>query len=559
MSKTPEAMKGRILVAALSFAILSSGVLAQSAALDRTEILGRLAHGYSPSYIAHLVKTRGISFSPSDSFLAAVERAGGDGILVERLSSVDMSNSLSWPDEDVPFEHLGKCAEFIHTGDLDSARPECRASIEENPKSPWPLLLMAQVIVPDSVAAIPSESDKKIDAERGELLRRAVSLAPNLSVAHLDFASALRGSQAIKELGTASDLDPEQMDNEESESSFSSSVDLPIPSDESDPPNPELLRLMKIDPDLADVHVGLAYQSTVAHDFDKAQAEMEEAIRLEPDDAQLHILFGSFYFQQHKTDAGLAELREAARIVPFGYHEREALVNALESLGRTQDAVSELKKFLEISPAAVQPSDALVDLYLDAKDRKSAIGELSRSLKASSLVTIDGANLVDARFDDLKQLGDLLSDDGQFDAAAEEFLFLLRYKPDAAGIHNDYGNVLLAQQHIDEALSEYYEALRIEPDMATAHHNIGLCFGIEKDLDGAIREFQQAVELNPDDPSNQESLGYALAQKGDLKGALDQFHRAIERHPKDPEPHLSLAYILEKMTLPVQLTNSSLL
>jgi hypothetical protein len=51
--------------------------------LDRVEILGRLGVGYPPSYIAKLVKTRGVSFAPSQDFVYRVRLAGGAGILVE--------------------------------------------------------------------------------------------------------------------------------------------------------------------------------------------------------------------------------------------------------------------------------------------------------------------------------------------------------------------------------------------------------------------------------------------------------------------------------------------
>ena len=80
-------MKKRARLFGLILALLHPCVFAQSAPLDRAEILGRLTQGYSPSYLGQLVKTRGISFSPSADFLDRVKLAGGDGILIERLSS----------------------------------------------------------------------------------------------------------------------------------------------------------------------------------------------------------------------------------------------------------------------------------------------------------------------------------------------------------------------------------------------------------------------------------------------------------------------------------------
>src|ERR1700761_3423099 len=96
-----------LLASALFFA--GTNLPAQNAPLDRTEILGRLAFSYSPSYNAYLVKTHGVSFTPSADFISQVKLAGGEGILVDRLSSaepVPMSDSSNLNDRSI--EHMAK-------------------------------------------------------------------------------------------------------------------------------------------------------------------------------------------------------------------------------------------------------------------------------------------------------------------------------------------------------------------------------------------------------------------------------------------------------------------
>jgi Flp pilus assembly protein TadD len=96
-----------------------------------------------------------------------------------------------------------------------------------------------------------------------------------------------------------------------------------------------------------------------------------------------------------------------------------------------------------------------------------------------------------------------LKENRELDAAVEQFLFLLRFKPNDSGTHNDYGNVFLDQRPLDEAIAEYNEALRIDPEMSSAHNNIGICLVLKKNLDGAITEFRQALELNAEEPHTQ--------------------------------------------------------
>src|ERR1700676_2991961 len=100
-------MRPRTLFFALVLPLAAPSLRAQSAQLDQPEILGRLAVCYSPSYIAHLVKTHGLNFSPTQDFIYRVKLAGGDGILVDHLSFGDSAPSVvSSVDQDVPVRHL---------------------------------------------------------------------------------------------------------------------------------------------------------------------------------------------------------------------------------------------------------------------------------------------------------------------------------------------------------------------------------------------------------------------------------------------------------------------
>jgi tetratricopeptide (TPR) repeat protein len=544
-------MKARKACLLLCCALLSTRAFAQSAPLDHSEVLGRLAVGYSPSYIAHLVKTRGVTFTSSEDFLSRIKLAGGDGILVKRLFTAD-AQTLSLTEAEPPFDHLAKCAELIHTGALESAEKECRASIEENTHSPWPLLATAELLVRRSSEQRDLEATKAVQEASTELLRAAAALAPNLAAVHQSLGS-LGNPEAAAEMQKAHSLDTEQLEIAEREDFsayqgvlfFDPNEGLPDPVPSSAEPaviNPDLQRRIQLDPDLARNHILLALQYSVVRNFDAEEREYQEAVRLEPDNPEIHSCLALFYRSRHNPEAFLAELRESVRSAPAGSEQRMTLAGALELLGRTAEAVAELQDLLAIRPAAIEPSNALVELFVQHKDPQSAIAELRRSLKASSVTFTDEAKFVDARFYGLNRLAYLLLEGREFDAAAEQFLFLLRYKADNAGVHNDYGNVLLAQRHLDQAISEFNQALRLDPSMSHAHHNIGICLALKKNVDGAITEFQQALELNPEEPNSRIFLGTALGQKGDLNGAMDQFQQALEKDPKDPNAHMSLAY-----------------
>ena len=567
------------LLLAFAVLLLCPGVFAQAAPLSEAEILGRLAVGYSPSYIAQLVKTRGVTYSPTADFLDEVEAAGGRGILIERLSSAEADSSAPVDSSDEPVDHLAKCAEFIHEGDVNRADSECHAAIDEDPLSPWPLIATAYAMTQGWNLWPNATPDPQTREEVRKLVQKALALAPNLAPVQ----AVVSSPGVLMTVGTV--LSPAAAD--ERESSEAQSFDVPLnmspPDDRSAPgngdvitsdtdprggdaavpternepgPGPdatersqlaamnaELLRAVEAEPDLASSHVALAQGYVSTLEFDKAQNELEEALRLEPDDSGLHAQLANVYFARGDVDNGLAELREKVRIVPYGDQEHMTLAQALDTLGRTSDAIAELQGIIAVHPTHIEVSGALIDLYLKTNDRKSAIDELRRSLKASSETFSDEAKFVDARFEDLNRLGALLRENRDLDAAAEQYLYILRFKPDDGGVHNDYANVLLDQRHLDEAIAEYSEALRLEPDMSTAHHNIGLCLAMKNNIDGAIDEFRQALALNPNEPHAQALLGATLAQKGDVNGAMDQFEQLLQKDPNDADAHYGLGGI----------------
>ncbi len=208
------------LFCALTLTFVSPCAFGQTAPLDRSEILGRLALSYSPSYVAYLVKKGGISFGASPDFLSQVKSAGGDGILIERLSGADASSSSATSGEaDKPIDHLAKCAELPHTGATEPAESACFAAIDEIPRSPWPLLISAKLVPINPFVQDPSESEKANIARHAALLAQAAALAPDLQVVHF------YRSDPIQVTNGSAALDMEQLQSAEVLDSLYSALD----------------------------------------------------------------------------------------------------------------------------------------------------------------------------------------------------------------------------------------------------------------------------------------------------------------------------------------------
>ena len=528
-------MRLRSRLSLLYLALAPSCALAQSQPLDRAEILGRLAQGYSPSYLAQLVTTRGVSFSASADFLDRVKRAGGDGILAERLSAADPATTTALSKQDRPFDLLAKCAEWIHVGGAALAENDCRAAIDENPESPWPILAALRAL-----AVNPSLDRREITT----LLHRAVSLDPAVLSAHRALASTdLSAEEQTRELHTIGDLERAQPSEDAGSGAFSGDIPLgPFPEKGSVTLTAEqqktIATALQEHPDLAVAHLAAGFAYAYLGDHDNSRAQIAEALRLEPGSAELRLALASFYSAQHDTDSELMHYREAVRIAPYDNAPRRRLTDALLREKRLEEAIHEWNDFLAVSPLDLGASGSLVSLYLQTQDRDSAISELRRSLKAWSNVSPGEQEFVDARMVDIQRLAQLLYDNHDFEAARDQYALLLRFKPELPRLHNDLADVFLARREYQKALDEYQQALRLEPSLADAHHGLANCLFVLQRTDEAATEYRASLEFDPGKQESQVMLGVVLTAKGELNSAMEQFQQVLAA---DPDNSFALA------------------
>jgi len=525
------------LIVAMALLLATPHSFAQSvstAPLDRTEILGRLAMDYSPSYIAHLVRTRGLSFSVSDAFLDQVKQAGGIGILFDNLPHASSPNSMGSDPDGAPVEHLAKCAALIHSGDFDSAGGECHRSIDESPSSPWPLLVTAEVLQFAAPVLEPGDSNRDLRSEQRQLEQRAAALMPPAPPSKLPTVPPGAGGFVVteeQEVALASPL----LDLDEANARFTASSELisfqnPLEwmqmRDAPVPPaslgtidiSAALQRRMQIEPDLASNHLSLAqlYDSQT-HDFDNARNEILEAVRLEPDYERPHVQLASLYLAHQDWDAGIAELREIVRIAPFGMLGRSALAHALETAGKIPDAIEGYQAILALHPENSDASDALVGLYLKQNDRTSAIEELRRSLKSTSAMFTDESSLVAGRLEDENRLARLLEANDDIDAATQQYLYLLRFRPEDPDLHDDYGMLLMDQNRCDDAVAEFNESIRLSNEASYPRSHLALCLSIQKNSESAARELKSILETEPDSPIAKNNVAWIYATADDPK------------------------------------------
>jgi tetratricopeptide (TPR) repeat protein len=99
-------------------------------------------------------------------------------------------------------------------------------------------------------------------------------------------------------------------------------------------------------------------------------------------------------------------------------------------------------------------------------------------------------------------LGFMLCESGEFDAAASLYEKGLRFCPDDPLMHFNLAVALEGVADVDGALASYEEALRLQPDLLDAHRNAALLYADSGRQQMAIRHFSAFRRLQAGKQTN---------------------------------------------------------
>ena len=77
--------------------------------------------------------------------------------------------------------------------------------------------------------------------------------------------------------------------------------------------------------------------------------------------------------------------------------------------------------------------------------------------------------------------------------------------------HYNLGLLLDQRGQLDAAIEHYSEALRLKPDLADAQNNLGAALDRQGKTEDAIAHYREAIRLKPDWPDAQSNLAWTLA------------------------------------------------
>jgi Flp pilus assembly protein TadD len=195
----------------------------------------------------------------------------------------------------------------------------------------------------------------------------------------------------------------------------------------------------------------------------------------------------------------------ALRITKNSFVAYSSLGTALARQGKYQPAVDLLTKAIELRSDQPIYYLSLGNAYFALHKYDEAIDAYSRGLSVDP-------NMEDARKNmeitlarqrssrrrgvqppskevvEHYEKGGVLYDQGNIDAAVQEFREAIRLYPKFAEAHSNLGLALKEQDKTDEAISEYRKALRLKPDLSEAHNNLAVALYFKGEYAEAWKE-----------------------------------------------------------------------
>ncbi len=181
-----------------------------------------------------------------------------------------------------------------------------------------------------------------------------------------------------------------------------------------------------------------------------------------------------------------------------------ALLNlgeAVSGRGQAEEALAYYREALRIQPGYFEAMNNIGVQLIKLQRVGEAIPVLKDALKAQDAPIAHN------------NLGQALSDAGDYDAAIEQFRAALKLRPDYPNAQANWGLALAGKRQVDEAIPHFQEAIRLDPYHFDAQNNLGIAYYAKGRYDNAIIQFRNALRIKPNDAGVRENLALMEAAK----------------------------------------------
>jgi tetratricopeptide (TPR) repeat protein len=255
--------------------------------------------------------------------------------------------------------------------------------------------------------------------------------------------------------------------------------------------------------------------------------QYEQIVKIEPDNVDDHLLLGRLYRLNNDLQKAESELKIAVKLDPNSEEAVTTLALLYSDEGDTSHALQVLSAVPDTGRSAKLYA-ALGATYEQRKDYKSAIDAYRHAIQ------LDRDNL-----DAIRGLAENLLNDGQVDAALDQYKVIADANPEDAQTYLRISEIYRRQGKYDEALDSLKKAEAMVPDALEVPYNIAVVYQAQTRYDEAIKILQELLKKTekPENSYSQadrnnrgifiERLGMVYRDQENYSAAVETFRKLL--------------------------------
>jgi tetratricopeptide (TPR) repeat protein len=255
--------------------------------------------------------------------------------------------------------------------------------------------------------------------------------------------------------------------------------------------------------------------------------QYEQIVKLDPDSVDDHLLLGRLYRLNNDMQKAEAELKTAIKLDPSSEEAVTTLAMLYTDEGDTGHALKVLSSIPDSARSAKLYS-ALGAAYEQRKDYKDAIDAYKHA------IVLDRDNL-----DAIRGLAENLLNDGQLEAALEQYKVIADSNPEDAQTYVRIAEIYRRQGKYDQALENLKRADTLVPDTMDVPYSMAAVYQAQGRYDEAIKLLQDLLKktdksdagTSQADRNNRaifvERLGMIYREQENYSAAVDTFRKML--------------------------------
>jgi len=255
--------------------------------------------------------------------------------------------------------------------------------------------------------------------------------------------------------------------------------------------------------------------------------QYEQIVKIEPNSVDNHLLLGRLYRLNNDLQKSESELKTAVKLDPSSEEAVTTLAILYTDEGDTAHALQVLSSVPDAGRSAKLYS-ALGSTYEQRKEYKNAIDAFKKAIQ------LDRDNL-----DAIRGLAENLMNDGQTEAALEQYKVIADANPEDAQTYLRIGEIYRRQGKYDQALESLKKADTMVPDSLEVPYNMAAVYQAQGRYEEALKLLQDLVKKTekPDTSYSQsdrnnraifvERLGMVYRDQENYPAAVETFRKML--------------------------------